>query len=138
MAASNFLWESVAAYDFMFRQLMAEKPWQSWAKTYTQGWNLTLKSGHDNSHQTNKFGAAMASHKEHGAKDDYCWKYNFKKCKKTSGECNYEHKCSYCGGWNHGYFNCHKCGGRRSLSAQGGGQSAHNSSSPPSSTQAKK
>ena len=37
-------WESVMYYDFTFRQLMASKPWRSWAKTYTQGWNLAFNS----------------------------------------------------------------------------------------------
>ena len=36
-AAANFSWENVASYDFTFRQLMASKPWRSWAKTCTQG-----------------------------------------------------------------------------------------------------
>ena len=42
-AANTYQWENVAYYDFTFRQLMAAKPWRSWAKTYTQGWNIALK-----------------------------------------------------------------------------------------------
>ena len=41
-AASIFSWDNVAKYDYVFRQLMAEKPHRSWAKTYTQMWNITL------------------------------------------------------------------------------------------------
>ena len=36
-AASTYHWDNVAYYDYIFRQLMAVKPWRSWAKTYTQG-----------------------------------------------------------------------------------------------------
>ena len=39
-AAATYQWENVAFYDYTFRQLMATKPWRSWAKTYTQAWNL--------------------------------------------------------------------------------------------------
>ena len=42
-AALSYQWDNVALCDFTFRQLMAEKLWRSWAKTYTQGWNLALK-----------------------------------------------------------------------------------------------
>ena len=38
---------------------------------------------------------------------DYCcWKFNRNKCNKK--ECHYDHHCTYCGGWNHGYYNCRK------------------------------
>ena len=52
-AARIFSWDNVARYDYVFRQLMAAKPHRSWAKTYTQMWNLTLnepiKKFNDNS-----------------------------------------------------------------------------------------
>ena len=41
-AASMYSWENVTYYDFTFRQLMAEKPYRSWSKIYTQAWNLAL------------------------------------------------------------------------------------------------
>ena len=36
-AASTYSWSNVSTYDFMFRKLMASKPWRSWSKTYAQG-----------------------------------------------------------------------------------------------------
>ena len=42
-AAQSYKWQNVAYYDFTFHQLMVKKPWHSWVKTYTQGWNLALK-----------------------------------------------------------------------------------------------
>ena len=41
-AAAIFNWDNVAKYDYVFRQLMATNPHRSWAKVYTQMWNLTL------------------------------------------------------------------------------------------------
>ena len=31
-----------------------------------------------------------------------------KTCKRTTSECNYDHRCTYCAGWNHGFHNCRK------------------------------
>ena len=41
-AAATYVWDNVAEYDYMFRQLMATYPTRSWAKTYLQGWNLSM------------------------------------------------------------------------------------------------
>ena len=42
-AAGSYMWDNVAYYDFTFRQLMARKPNRSWAKIYTQVWNLAMR-----------------------------------------------------------------------------------------------
>ena len=42
-AAQSFVWENVAYYDYTFRQLMERKPVRSWAKIYTQIWNLAMR-----------------------------------------------------------------------------------------------
>ena len=42
-AAGSFIWENVANYDFIFRQLMAARPFRSWAKTYTQMWSMCMR-----------------------------------------------------------------------------------------------
>ena len=42
-AASTYLWENVANYDYTFRQLMACNPGRSWANIYLQMWNLTMR-----------------------------------------------------------------------------------------------
>ena len=41
-AVTNFAWENVAYYDYTFRQMMSQNPLPSWAKTYTQLWNIAL------------------------------------------------------------------------------------------------
>ena len=43
VATLSYQWDNVASYDLTFRQLMVFKPQRSWAKTYTQGWNLALR-----------------------------------------------------------------------------------------------
>ena len=42
-AAAAYAWENVANYDFTFRHLMVFNPQRSWALTYNQMWNLSVK-----------------------------------------------------------------------------------------------
>ena len=42
-AASSYTWENVYNYDITFRHLMAFNPQRSWAVTYNQMWNLSMK-----------------------------------------------------------------------------------------------
>ena len=122
-AASNYPWENVAYYDFTFRHLMASKPWRSWAKTYTQGWNLALNSvpsfrssggnastssyNNNNNQKTRSF--QKQSQSSGGDwRDKCCWKYGKNKCNRSSKDCKWDHRCKFCGGWNHSYNDCKK------------------------------
>ena len=101
-AAQSFSWENVAYYDTTFRHLMAKRPERSWAKTYTQLWNIAMcdplgKFGHSS------YGTLQS---RSDSKDNICWRWNKGKCKKWN--CKFEHKCSYCGMHNHQYSNCMK------------------------------
>ena len=117
-AALTFQWDNVVYYDFTFRQLMAVKPWCSWAKTYTQGWNLAMREGVvKNQFQSqgsggNSSGTANTQRSTGNSgrdwKDHCCWCYNCNRCKSSSSLCKYNHRCTYCGGWSHGYYNCNK------------------------------
>ena len=42
-AASTYIWDNVYNYDITFRHLMAFNPNRSWAVTYNQMWNLSMK-----------------------------------------------------------------------------------------------
>ena len=42
-AASSFIWNNVYNYDITFRHLMAFNPNRSWAITYNQMWNLSMR-----------------------------------------------------------------------------------------------
>ena len=115
-AASTFNWENVAAYDYVFRHLMAQKPNRSWAKTYTQMWNLTLCGG------VNKFGLPNNGNSNRAAnntnsnnnysnrgrqsgssswKDHCCWRFNKGGKCKFGRECRFDHRCNYCGSYSH-------------------------------------
>ena len=115
-AASIFNWDNVAKYDYVFRQLMATKPHRSWAKVYTQMWNLTLNEPIKKFHENNNYHgntSSNANNRNQKKKDNICWKYNKNNC--TYGRsCKFEHKCSYCGVNGHPVGNCHKKQGKRS------------------------
>ena len=113
-AATSFAWENVYYYDITFRQLMARKPKRSWAKTYTQLWNLAMcdplnKSGTSGGGNSNTY---VSSDKGGGSKhtswrDRCCWRFNRgNKCRKWN--CKYDHRCKECGGYSHNYTNCNK------------------------------
>ena len=114
LAASSFQWENVSFYDVTFRHLMALKPNHSWAKTYVQGWNLAMTdpvSGCQKANSTagGKFaGTSSGGTPSQSWRDNCCWCYNRNKCKKYSAQCDWDHRCTYCGGWNHSYANCRK------------------------------
>ena len=42
-AASAYVWDNVYNYDITFRHLMAFNPNRSWAVTYNQMWNLSMR-----------------------------------------------------------------------------------------------
>ena len=140
-AATNYQWDNVAFYDFTFRQLMARKPWRSWSKTLTQAWNLAMTDPVSKGGNNSKTVQSAPHNNSRSWKDDCCWKFNKNKCPKTAHDCNYDHRCTYCGGWNHGFYNCHKRLHKRSSGGDGRGSSAPlpqpdehvNTSSPPKS-----
>ena len=108
-AAKIFNWENVARYDYVFRQLMAAKPHRSWAKIYTQMWNINLNEPlkrFQEQGQTTQKGQSSSK------KDQTCWRYNKNNCK-FGRNCRFEHKCSYCGISGHPATNCHKKNGKR-------------------------
>ena len=110
-AAAANPWDNVYFYDVNFRELMASKPWRSWGKTYTQGWNMAFNNNNAMLGTGNHSSNSVASNnyaRNKDWKDDCCWRYNKNRCKKTGSECNYDHHCTYCGDWNHGFHNCRK------------------------------
>ena len=112
-AASANPWDNVYFYDINFCELMATKPWRSWGKTYTQGWNMAFNNSQLGSHQNggvsyNSRGGGAEASTSRDWKQDCCWRFNKKKCKRSGSDCNYDHRCTYCAGWNHGFHNCRK------------------------------
>ena len=118
-ATTTYNWANVSLYDFMFRQLMASKPWRSWAKTDNQGWNLALRepairAGGMGNTATSNYAPNNSVHgftnttKPKTWRDDCCWHFNKNQCKEGNS-CKWNDCCTYCGRWNsHGYHNCKK------------------------------
>ena len=123
-AASTYIWENVAYYDYTFRQMMAERPGHSWSKTYVQLWQLAMRdtiqknnfnnNGANTSFVSGKRGDNRENHQQpaSGQKiktwhDNCCWKFGRTgKCDRQS--CRFDNRCSYCGSYSHGYHACIK------------------------------
>ena len=125
--ASSFNWSNVCEYDYIFRQMMAVNPRRSWAKTYTQMWNICMMDLANKSQNSQNYGNNSGNYSRqsggHGngsgnthnpprqmeKKPDYCWKFNKGKCKFGS-ECRFINRCSYCDSTSHGLNTCPKKG----------------------------
>ena len=125
-AATSFAWENVYYYDFTFRQLMAEKPSHSWAKTYTQLWNLAMCDPLPKQNSNSFVQNVQNTDKQQAGswRKRCCWRYNKgNHCKKWN--CKWDHRCKNCGDYNHGYSTCSKRGGST------GGKGRSRSRTPP-------
>ena len=80
LTAGSFAWENVYYYDITFRQMMAEKPQHSWAKTYSQLWHAAMCDPLPKVHQNGNNSAANV--KQGDWRDSCCWHYNHGKCRK--------------------------------------------------------
>ena len=107
-AASTFVWDNVAQYDYTFRKLMAKNPQRSWARTHQNMWSIYLKE-----HNQKPGMPGNASSSKKGWRDNCCWKYNRDRCDKPAGMCRFEHRCSFCGSFSHIYLNCPKKPGKK-------------------------
>ena len=63
-AAASYAWDNVYNYDITFRHLIAFNPHRSWAITYNQMWNLSMKDPLPRNQQ--KFGS-MNSNQHHNS-----------------------------------------------------------------------
>ena len=124
-AASAYVWENVANYDYTFRQLMSTYPQHSWAKIYNQMWNILLRKPltknnykssnqfRQNSTQSSSAGASggggtgSTSNANKKKKPDYCWTFNKGQCK-DGAKCRFVNRCSYCDAAEHGIHACPK------------------------------
>ena len=115
-AAASFVWDNVAHYDYKFRKLMSSKPARSWARTHTQLYTTIM---HEH------LGKGGVSQSQGSSKKDWrelcCWRFNRGKCNKSASACKFEHRCTGCGMYNHGYHNCNK---RRNRGEQSRGSEA--------------
>ena len=124
--ASAYIWENVYNYDITFYHLMAFNPNRSWAVTYNQMWNLSMKEpiprnyggksfiyqqhsngggskamGSSNSNNNNGYGHTRK-------KSDYCWNFNKGIPCKFGLKCKFVERCKYCDSPSHGVHACPK------------------------------
>ena len=122
-AASSYLWDNVYNYDITFRHLMASNPQRSWAVTYNQMWNLSMKDpiprGVNQEYQPHQnFANAQSTNSSHRAngqyagsgrkKSDYCWNFNKGVPCKFGSKCKFIERCKYCDSPSHGVNSCIK------------------------------
>ena len=120
-AASSYVWDNVYNYDITFRHLMAFNPHRSWAVTYNQMWNLSMKdplprninnskgSGYSGFHGNNYHSkSSRGSSRGHKKKSDYCWNFNKGVPCKFGTKCKFIERCKYCDAASHGVHACPK------------------------------
>ena len=114
-AASSYTWHNVYNYDIMFRHLMAFNPNRSWAVTYNQMWNLSMrdplprnfgqKQGNANSFQYQYHSGNGSNQKQQNSgnrkKSDYCWNFNKGVPCKFGSKCKFIERCKYCDSSSH-------------------------------------
>ena len=131
-AASSYVWDNVYNYDITFRHLMAFNPQRSWAITYNQMWNLSMKDPipRFNSKSGYGSGSGFPHYNSSGTvlnrsnntnsntstnpmqvmrnKSDYCWNFNKGIPCKFGSKCKFIERCKYCDSPTHGVHACHK------------------------------
>ena len=75
--ANSYVWDNVYSYDIVFRQLMEFNPVRSWAVTYDQMWNLSMREPlvNRNTGRINTAGGDYSSSHNKSTqkkKSDYC------------------------------------------------------------------
>ena len=112
-ASNAYSWDNVVNYDYTFRHLMEFNPQRSWALTYNQMWNLSMRDpiqfkGSHNSGWGGGSSKNTQNYSPKGGKPDYCWNFN-KGIKCHFGKkCKFIEHCSYCDSPMHGYNACKK------------------------------
>ena len=123
-AASSYIWDNVYNYDITFRHLMAFNPNCSWAVTYNQMWNLSMKdplpkNNYKSAYNHYSGGGVAAPHFQGGSsssnpmqvrriKSDYCWNFNKGVPCKFGPRCKFIERCKYCDSPSHGVNACLK------------------------------
>ena len=138
-AVSAYISENVYHYNIVFRQLMEFNPARSWAVTYTQMWNLSMKDplprnfgkgsfhqgGGSNfknlgsSHAGGSNNTGNSGNKQGRRKSDYCWSFNKGQKCKFGAKCKFIERCSYCDGSSHGVINCNKLAAKKDNNREG-------------------
>ena len=125
-AASAYEWSNVANYDYTFRHLMEFNPNRSWASTYNQMWNLSMRdplpknssgfkqTSYSNSQQqyfksgSNGFSRSGSSSNKKKSRHSYCLFFNRGEKCKYGDRCRFIERCSQCDEADHHVLICPK------------------------------
>ena len=108
-ASSKYVWENVAYYDRVFRQMMHKNPNRNWGKIYTQMWNIALTDPISMAPRGGKQSSSGGTRKDNKGN---CWRFNKGTC--TYPNCRFAHRCNSCGSTSHGAHACTKKNVRKS------------------------
>lgn len=105
-ASLTYPWENVFNYDIAIREIMTDHPTRLWGQICQRTWAIELgeptsKVTYNQTPSGNASGAGSKGQKKP------CWKFNKGRCTFGSN-CEYDHRCSVCGGRSHGRHNCFK------------------------------
>ena len=123
--AASYTWDNVYNYDITFRHLMTFNPQCSWAVTYNQMWNLSMRdpiprnnNKYGGNYQHFSSGRYVVSKNNGNSstnpmqvrrnKSDYCWNFNKKVPCKFGAKCKFIEMCKYCDSPSHGVNACVK------------------------------
>lgn len=108
-ASLTYPWECVYNYDIAIREIMTGSPGRLWGKICQHTWALEL--GEPTAKTAGAAGVSntgTVSTNSRGQKK-VCWRFNKGRCPFGSN-CEFDHRCSVCGGRSHGRHNCFKRG----------------------------
>ena len=99
----SYAWGNVYAYDKEFCMHLSKHKERSWAIILQQAWSMRLKDRIRN----DNFNGNMSTVKSSSKGNEPCRRFNRGRCN-FGTSCRYEHHCSYCGKFGHGFFNCQR------------------------------
>ena len=115
--AMSFTWDNMHAYDCKFHMHISKHPLRSWAVILQQAWSMRLKDRlRSKAFAFSKQGKSNSSSKpgrsNQGGSAEPCRCFNHGRCN-FGTTCKYEHHCTYCGKFCHGFLVCRKASADR-------------------------
>lgn len=106
-ASLTYPWENVFNYDIAIREIMTDHPGRLWGQICQRTWAIEL--GEPTSKVTYVPSGSATTSSGQRLQKKVCWRFNKGRC--TFGaNCEFDHRCSVCGGRSHGRHNCYKRG----------------------------